>query len=187
MDVRQLQHSPYIPLPGDFETYLNRIDKKQRHEIRRKMNHIYEFGVPVRWYFSEDPTRLDEDSESFLSLMARDGDKAKFLTPAMREQMKDIIQCTFNAGCLKMAFLEIGSKKTAAYLNFDYLNRIWVYNSGIDWSYNEYSPGWVLLGNLLQWANENKKSEFDFMRGNEDYKYRFGAIDRFIVRATISR
>jgi len=45
----------------------------------------------------------------------------------------------------------------------------------------------VLLGNLLQWANENKKSEFDFMRGNEDYKYRFGAIDRFIVRATISR
>ena len=33
----QLQPCPYIPLPGDWETYLAGIDKKQRHEIRRKM------------------------------------------------------------------------------------------------------------------------------------------------------
>jgi CelD/BcsL family acetyltransferase involved in cellulose biosynthesis len=45
----------------------------------------------------------------------------------------------------------------------------------------------VLLGHLLQWANENKRSEFDFMRGDEDYKYRFGGVDRFLVRARLTR
>jgi CelD/BcsL family acetyltransferase involved in cellulose biosynthesis len=51
----------------------------------------------------------------------------------------------------------------------------------------EYSPGWVLLGYLLRWANEQGRSEFDFMRGNEEYKYRFGAIDRSVVRACLTR
>jgi CelD/BcsL family acetyltransferase involved in cellulose biosynthesis len=45
----------------------------------------------------------------------------------------------------------------------------------------------VLLGHLLQWANENDRSEFDFMRGNEDYKYKFGAVDRFVTRLTVAK
>lgn len=187
IETHQVSHSPYIPLPGDFDAYLAGIDKKQRHEIRRKMRRIDEFGVPVCWYFSEDPARLDDDMDAFLALMSFDADKARFLTPAMRKLFTDIARCAFDEGCLKLAFLEIGDKKAAAYLNFDYLDRIWVYNSGIDWSFNEYSPGWVLLGHLLQWANEHKKTEFDFMRGNEEYKYRFGAIDRFVMRTTISQ
>ena len=85
------------------------------------------------------------------------------------------------------AFLEIMGKKAAGYLNFDYLNHIWVYNSGLDRSFLELSPGWVLLGYLLQWANENKRASFDFMRGDEAYKYRFGAVDKFLVRVKVSR
>ena len=30
-------HCPFISLPGDWESYLAGIDKKQRHEIRRKI------------------------------------------------------------------------------------------------------------------------------------------------------
>jgi CelD/BcsL family acetyltransferase involved in cellulose biosynthesis len=81
----------------------------------------------------------------------------------------------------------VEGQKAAGYLNFDYLNRIWVYNSGIERRYRELSPGWVLLGHLLEWANENKRSEFDFMRGDEDYKYRFGGVDQFLVRAKVTR
>jgi CelD/BcsL family acetyltransferase involved in cellulose biosynthesis len=57
----------------------------------------------------------------------------------------------------------------------------------MNFSYNEYSPGWVLLGELLQWANENGRKHFDFMRGDEDYKFRFGAQKRNVLRVTISR
>jgi CelD/BcsL family acetyltransferase involved in cellulose biosynthesis len=186
-DSERLQHSPYIPLPGDWEQYLGGIDKKQRHEIRRKMRRAEEADVPVAWYVVEDAAVLDDEIDAFLILMEFDEEKAKFLTPPMRDQMRRTIQCAFEAGCLQMAFFTVNGAKAAAYLSFDYLNRIWVYNSGINNEFREYSPGWVLLGHLLKWANDNGRAEFDFMRGNEDYKYRFGAIDRFVVRASLKK
>ena len=183
--VERLQHSPYIPLPGNWETYLDNLDKKQRHEIRRKMRRAEEGELMVGVYFTSEAARLEDDMEDFLELMAQDEEKRVFLSPLMRDQMKSTMRCAFQGGCLQLAFLEVGGQKAAAYLNFDYLNRIWVYNSGLDRSYMQYSPGWVLLGHLIKWATDNGREEFDFMRGDEDYKYKFGAVDRFVIRVTI--
>ncbi|MEN6523865.1 MAG: GNAT family N-acetyltransferase [Anaerolineaceae bacterium] len=182
-----LQPCPYISLADSWETYLAGVDKKQRHEIRRKMRRAEELEVPMRFRIANDPTRLEQDAEDFLSLMEQDDDKAKFLTGAMRLQMHQVIQTAYRCGCLNLAFLEAGEEKVAAYLNFDYNNRIWVYNSGMNYSYFENSPGWVLLGNMIQWAIDNKREALDFMRGDEEYKYRFGAIDRYVNKITISR
>jgi CelD/BcsL family acetyltransferase involved in cellulose biosynthesis len=180
-------HAPSIPLAGDFEAYLCGIDKKQRHEIRRKMRRAEESGSNVRWYIVTDGAVLDAEVEDFLGLMAEEPDKAKFLTSPMRLQMHLSCRAAFENGWLQLAFLEVDGQKAAGYLNFDYLNRIWVYNSGIDRRFLELSPGWVLLGHLLEWANENKRTEFDFMRGEEDYKYRFGGVDHLVVRAKVTR
>ncbi|HVP21183.1 MAG TPA: GNAT family N-acetyltransferase [Anaerolineaceae bacterium] len=182
-----LQQAPYIPLPGDWETYLAGIDKKQRHEIRRKLRRAQEAEAEIEMRFAGDPDRLEADIEGFMALMAQDPDKAAFLTPAMRKHMRLVMRCASENCCLQLSFLEVNGVKAAGYLSFDYLNRIWVYNSGIDQSFAEYSPGWVLLGYLLKWANEQKRTSFDFMRGNEEYKYRFGAVDRQVVRVVISR
>ena len=182
-----LQKSPYIPLPGDWETYLSQIDKKQRHEIRRKMRRAEEGAVPVRWYIVEDKTTLDGEIEDFLTLMAQDPEKDRFLTEVMRTQMRLAVHAAFNAGWLQLAFLDVDGEKAAGYLNFDYHGHIWVYNSGLNFKFRELSPGWVLLGYLLQWANEQQRAAFDFMRGDEEYKYRFGAIDRYVYRATVRR
>ncbi|MHB8088928.1 MAG: GNAT family N-acetyltransferase [Anaerolineaceae bacterium] len=182
-----LQHAPRITLPGDWEQYLESIDKKQRHEIRRKMRRAAEADAVVEVYFTNDQSKVEEDTQAFLSLMAQDPEKAAFLTPAMREQFKISIQTAFKNGWLQLSFLQVNGENAAAYLNLDYQNCIWVYNSGIDRRFMEYSPGWVLLGHLLQWANENKRSVFDFLRGNEDYKYKFGAVDRFVCRVTITK
>lgn len=182
-----LQHCPYIPLPGDWETYLAGIDKKQRHEIRRKMRRLEEADVPSRWYFVADGASLEAEIDAFLQLMAQDAEKQAFLTEVMRSQMRAAVKAAYDAGWLQLAFLEIDGKRAAGYLNFDYANHIWVYNSGMDFALREHSPGWVLLGNLLKWANENGRRAFDFMRGNEDYKYRFGGVDRFVMRASVRR
>jgi len=185
--LETLQHAPCIPLPGDWETYLASIDKKQRHEIRRKMRRLAESGVPNRWYSVADRASLPGEIDAFLWLMEQDPEKAVFLTPAMRAHMRRTIECAFDSGCLHLAFLEINGEKAAAYLSFLYLDRLWVYNSGLDRRFMEYSPGWVLLGLLLQWANETGLTEFDFMRGDEDYKYKFGAVDRSVMRLTLER
>jgi CelD/BcsL family acetyltransferase involved in cellulose biosynthesis len=183
--VEPTYHSPYIRLPGDWEAYLASIDKKQRHEIRRKMRRAESGAQPLGWYIVEDAAQLDEEIEAFLAMMAQDPAKQGFLTDKMRIAMRDILRCAFDVGCLQLAFLTIGGERAAGYVNFDYLNRLWIYNSGWDSRFAEYSPGWVLLGYLLQWANEHQRDEFDFLRGDEDYKYRFGAVDRILVRATL--
>jgi len=179
--------SLYVPLPGDFEEYLMNIDKKQRHEIRRKIRRAEESPQDVRWYIVTDKSTLDEEAEACCHLMAQDPAKQAFLTKTMRTQMKAMIHAAFKAGWLQLAFLEVDGQKAAGYLNLDYGNRIWVYNSGLDFEFRELSPGWVLLGYLLQWANENGRREFDFMRGDEDYKYKFGGIKRDVMRVRVKR
>ncbi len=141
----------------------------------------------MRWYIVSDGATLEAEVDAFLAMMAQEPDKEKFLTEAMRQQMHLSCRAAFENGWLQLAFLEVDGQKAAGYLNFDYLNRIWVYNSGIERRYLELSPGWVLLGHLLQWANENKRAEFDFMRGDEEYKYRFGGVDQFVVQAKVTR
>jgi CelD/BcsL family acetyltransferase involved in cellulose biosynthesis len=185
--LEKLQPCPYIPLPDDWEEYLAGIDKKQRHEIRRKLRRAENYELPVRWFISEQEETLAKDIEAFFSLMMQDTEKEAFLSEAMRSHLQETIQAAFKAGWLQLAFLEIGGEKAAGYLNFNYNDHIWVYNSGLNYKYGNLSPGWVLLSELIKWAIENKRTSFDFMRGDEKYKYKFGGIDRFVMRASISR
>jgi CelD/BcsL family acetyltransferase involved in cellulose biosynthesis len=184
--VETLQNSPYIPLKGDWETYLAGLDKKQRHEIRRKIRRAEQNTPPSNWYFVEDENVLDEEMEALFRLMSFDPKKKTFLTQAMKEQMLASAHAAFQAGWLKLAFIETGGEKAAAYLNFDYQNKIWVYNSGLDPRFRDLSPGWVLLSWLIRWSIDNNRDTFDFLRGEEDYKYRFGAVDNKILRARVA-
>jgi CelD/BcsL family acetyltransferase involved in cellulose biosynthesis len=178
--------TPRIPLSGSFDDYLARIDKKQRHEIRRKARRAEESGRGVRWYISDmkDP---EAEIDAFIKLMEGDENKAKFLTEPMRAQMKDTIRAAHEGGWLWLAFLEADGQRAAACLNFDYNNRIWGYNAGVNRAFMELSPGWVLLGHVLQWCCENNRAEFDFMRGDEEYKYRFGAVNQYVMRSKVMK
>jgi CelD/BcsL family acetyltransferase involved in cellulose biosynthesis len=182
-----LQHCPYIPLPDEWEVYLEGLDKKQRHEIRRKMRRAEELYPPVRWYIVEDEDSLDEGIDGLLHLMSLDPEKDKFLTEVMRSQMRSAVHSAFQSGWLQLSFLKIGDENAAGYLNFDYGEHIWVYNSGLNFAHGKLSPGWVLLAYLIQWAIDHKRKAFDFMRGDEDYKYRFGAVDRRVMRTIVRR
>ena len=182
-----LQPSPFIKLPETFDDYLTGIKKKQRHEIRRKMRRAEGDERDVNWFIVDDPAKLDKNIEACCQLMANDPEKQSFLTQTMKSQMKAAIHAAFEAGWLQLAFLEVDGEKAAGYLNFDYGNRIWVYNSGLDMKFADLSPGWVLLAYLIEWAIEHGRSDFDFLRGDEPYKYRFGGVDRFVVRATLTR
>jgi CelD/BcsL family acetyltransferase involved in cellulose biosynthesis len=187
LERTQLQSCPAIQLPGDWETYLNGIDKKQRHEIKRKMRRAEESGRNLRWYIVDDERQLDSEMEAFMALMAHDPEKAAFLTDVMRAQVKTSAQAAFQKGWLQLAMMEVDGQKACGYLNFDYDNKIYVYNSGMDRAFMDLSPGWVMLGYLLQWANDHRRAEFDFMRGDEDYKYKFGGKDRLVFRVKVTK
>jgi predicted N-acyltransferase len=177
--------TPRIPLDGSFEDYLARIDKKQRHEIRRKMRRAAESEKNVRFTTVNGTEDIDAEIDSFFDLMVQDPGKAEFLHPAMREQMTATIRSAHARGYLWLAFLEVDGEKTAASLNFDYRNKLWGYNSGVSSAHRELSPGWVLLAHTIQWCTENGRYEFDFMRGDEEYKYRFGGVDKHVMRVKV--
>ena len=182
VEIEPAYHTPAITLPEDWETYLAGINKKQRHEIRRKLRRASESEDNVSWHITAEKSMLNQDIADFLQLMELDEEKKRFLTEDMRKQMDAIIQWAFDAGILQLSFLTINDEKAAGYLCFDYGNRIWVYNSGFRPDYQYYSPGWVLLSYLIQHAIKTGKTHFDFMRGDENYKYRFGAVDSFVMK-----
>ena len=179
--------TPRIPLTNSFEEYLARIDKKQRHEIRRKMRRAAESELNVRFVLIDKSADIEQEIKAFFDLMVQDPSKANFLHPLMREQMTVTIRSAFKNCYLWLAFLEVNGNKVAASLNFDYKNKLWGYNSGVSREHMELSPGWVLLSHVIQWCCENGRYEFDFMRGDEEYKYRFGGANRFVMRAVVKR
>jgi CelD/BcsL family acetyltransferase involved in cellulose biosynthesis len=177
--------TPRIQLHGDFEEYLARLEKKQRHEVRRKMRRAEESGRGVRWFVS-DMQDTEAEIDAFLKLMEDDQNKAKFLSEPMRAQMGAIMRAAHAGGWLWLAFLEVDGQRAAAALNFDYGNKLWGYNAGVDRAFMDLSPGWILLSYILQWCCENKRTEFDFMRGDEEYKYRFGAVNQYVMRVKVT-
>ncbi len=184
---QRLQPCPVVSLDGGWEAYLGRLDKKQRHELRRKMRRADESGSDVRLRLVSPQDDVQGQGEAFLGLMALDPTKASFLTEGMRAYFLGLTQAAFDCGCLHLAFLEVGSDPAAAYWSFDYGGRLWVYNSGLNPAYASLSPGWVLLGRLIQWAIEHGRSEIDFLRGDEGYKFRLGGVERSIYRLTLTR
>ena len=178
--------TPYIPLNGSFDEYLSRLEKKQRHEIRRKMRRAAESGR-VRFYVVDKDANIEAELEGFFHLMIQDPNKAMFLRDVMRDQMSTTIQAAHEQGYLWLGFLEVDGVKVAASLNFDYKNKLWGYNSGVSRTHMELSPGWVLLAHTIQWCCEHNRYEFDFMRGDEEYKYRFGGVNRYVMRVKINR
>lgn len=183
-----LEPTPVIKLPGDWETYLSTmVEKKERQEIRRKMRRAGGSDEEMRWYIADLAHDIALEGEAFMQLMTLNPGKARFLTPAMRAQFDATLRAAAEQGWLHLTFLEINGQKAAAYLCFDFGNRVYVYNSAIDPRFNALSAGWVLLAYLIRWAIEHQRSAFDFMRGDEDYKYRFGAEAGRIYRVQVSR
>lgn len=181
----EMQTCPVICLPSSWEGYLEGLEKKQRHEVRRKLRRAEGGDVAFRWYVVDSDRSLEQETEAFLNLMAANERKAAFLSPAMRSQFRAIVRAAWQGRWLQLAFLEADGEKAAGFLNFDYQGRIWLYNSGISPRYAALSPGWILLGHLIRTAIERGYQAFDFMRGNESYKYQWGGLSQPIYRLVL--
>jgi len=181
-----LQPAPYAQLTEDFESYLAGLDKKQRHEIRRKIRRIEGELNDVQLTFTTNAEDLEADIDAFIEMMAQDPNKKIFLKDKMRQHLHRTAQVAFDHHWLQLSFLTLDGKKAAAHMSFIYDNRIWLYNSGWEWAYRDFSPGWVQLAYLIRWATENGIEVFDFMRGDEPYKYKFGGVDRHVWQVRLT-
>ena len=89
-----------------------------------------------------------------------------------------------DAGLLRLTLLRIGGDPAAAAMMLLDRSRIHFYLSGYEVALRHVSPGTLIVGALLEQATIEGRSEVHFLRGDEAYKYAWGAVDRW--NATIS-
>jgi CelD/BcsL family acetyltransferase involved in cellulose biosynthesis len=187
--VQQDDTAPQFRLPLQYDQYLEeQVDKKQRHEIRRKQRRA-EREANAGFYIVGREQNLEAEMDDFIALQrASATNKAEFMTPEMRRFFNAAASTMMDAGYLRLCFLTLNGEKAAALFAFQYDRRFWLYNSGYDPdAYAQLSPGWVILAYSIQYAIVAGCQVFDFMQGNEEYKYRFGGTDYRVMRVLVYR
>ena len=183
----QAEVCPTIPLPDSFDAYLENLDSKQRREVSRKLRRAEGADLTTTAVGPEDD--VDAAVAQFLDLLQKSTfEKRDWLNEGRRAVFHDVARAAQAAGTLQLLFCGVEGRAASALFNFDYRDRVWVYNSGLDpAAFSALSPGVVLTAAAIERAIALGRSEFDFLRGNEEYKYRFGAVDRPIYHLTLRR
>ena len=182
--VTESDKTPYAELPEQWEEYLLSLRKKDRHELRRKIRRL-DAGVKYRQY---EPNNKVEMMDEFFRLMKLSSDeKSRFLINENKIFFTNIAAELTRRDQFKLFFLEIDGINVAACICFDYGGKFLLYNSGYDPEYSSLSIGLINKAFTINTAIEQGKSEYNFLKGTERYKYHLGATDRSVFDIQVSR
>jgi CelD/BcsL family acetyltransferase involved in cellulose biosynthesis len=169
-------------LPASWEDFLEALNGKDRHELRRKLRRIEKEGS-CEWTNEADLSTLDEKMSLFLDLHRRSRrDKSEFMNAGMEAYFRDLACELLKMGWLDLSFLRFQGKEIAAFFSFEYAGIKFVYNSGYDPDSSWYSPGIVLSAYCIRGAIARGMRGFNFLRGREEYKYHLGAKEEANLR-----
>lgn len=177
VEVRDEDVSVELKLPESWDGYLEMLNSKQRHEVRRKLRRLQEAGT-VAYRVITEKSEASEAMDTFLKMFTESReDKAAFLTGQKESYFRALADATAEAGLLRMGVLDLDSKPVAMVLAFDFKEGMYLYNSGYDTDYTSLSVGLACKLYCIQESIEKKKKIYDFLKGNEVYKYRLGGQD----------
>jgi CelD/BcsL family acetyltransferase involved in cellulose biosynthesis len=178
ISVKKGKNCPVLTLPDNWDEYLGSLDGKSRHELRRKIRKAEKELRDIRYSSTDTSRDFNKDIEDFLLLHRKTSEeKALFMSEKMKKFFELISRVFYKMGWLRIFFLSSGNIRISTMMCFDYQDKIYLYNSGYDPKYSSVSPGMVLLSYCIKDSILRKRRIFDFMRGNERYKYELGALD----------
>lgn len=186
--VRRSEVSPASELrsgAGSNELLSHGLLKSLRYEWRRLER---AFRVRVRSIGSEE---LDEGLESLFRLhemrWSARGQEGVLASSRVRALHRKAAHGLARAGLLRMFALELDDAWRGVLYGFAANGVFYYYIGGFDPALARYSPGNLLILHALEQAIEEGCHTFDFLRGGEAYKYRWGATDRPLYTVTIRR
>lgn len=167
-----------LDLPQTFDEWLMGIGKKERHEVRRKRRRFEaEFG----------PASIVPGGNNALATFCSmhresEGEKGSFMTGSMEQ---------FSQISWKMPVLSC----THWYARPHPCHRLWLGNRGrlllLQLGVRLHSsvrlPGVVLFSSMIEMEIQRGAKVFDFLKGDESYKFRHGAKARqlFVIEGQI--
>jgi CelD/BcsL family acetyltransferase involved in cellulose biosynthesis len=102
--------------------------------------------------------------------------KARFMDRVMEGFFRRTAAALAERGMTRLWLLDAPSGPLAAFVTLEWDGTVGLYNSGFHPDRAALSPGVVLLAHVIRDAIERRQRRFDFLRGEERYKYDFGPV-----------
>lgn len=174
-----------IGLPPTMSGYLEKLKGKHRHEIRRKMRRLYESGdISYRVITSRDG--LADAFQGFLHLFAHSRqDKAEFLSRQRMHYFNQLAEGLASQNKLRLGLLSIDDELAASTFGFQHGNTFYLYNNGYELNFHRLSAGTLSKVMAINHCIENNTSNFNLLKGEENYKRHLGGQTIPLKRLTV--
>lgn len=182
--TEQVDVAPAIDLPPSFDAYLASLSGHDRHELRRKRRRLADVG---EWKIRRaDDVGWEHDLVSFFEFHRQaPGEKAGFFTPDRERFFRRLAADLFLMGLARLDVLDLDGEPVACTFSYDFRDTLALYNSSFRSDLAKLAPGMVLVGSLVEQSIAEGKACFDFLRGDEAYKKRFGPLPRAVYEVLI--
>ena len=174
-----------LDLPSTWEEYLQKLKGKHRHEARRKLRRLHE-AADINYRVIDEIDEVKGIMGTFLELFRESReDKTVFMTTRMESFFNSLALAMAEIKVLRLCILELDAQPAATVLCFDYNGTLYLYNSGYDPRFSSLSVG--LLCKILNIKDSIQRgiNRYDFLKGEETYKYRLGGQEVPLSRCEI--
>jgi len=181
------QPCPFIRLPESRQHFLASLSRNRRHayqSARRKASRLgsisFESAQLSSWEeLIEALVQLNHASRVERRL------RAAFDDPKVQMFHREVGGAFLRRGWLRMVAMRIGTRIVSVLHGFASGQRSYCYQAGFDPHFHQFSPGTVVQGQVIESAIQEGLSEVDFLRGDESYKYWWGARNRQTYRLVL--
>ena len=187
--VRQQDSCPVVSLPPSVDQFLNTLPRQLVHNLNYYRRRLASFGdVAID---CADENNFDELFEAFMRLHeARwhmNNMSGMLCDERVQRFLREAGQGLLSNGALRLYGLRIDERIVASLYGFHHARRTYYYLGGFDPELKQYSVGTILVAHAINEAMRERATEFDFLRGRERYKYRWGAVDEPIYHKRLSK
>ena len=179
--ISEAEKSPVLELPNCYDAYLKMLGKNMREQIKRYPKRLEkEFAVEYSLAQTEGEVKIALD-DLFRLHGARwraRGQTGVLATPKRQKFHRAVCASFLKRDWLRLWTLRCDGKPVCVLLNYFYGGRYYFFIGGFDPEYSRWSVGICLFSRVFQRAIDEGATEFDFLKGEEEYKYRYGATNR---------
>jgi CelD/BcsL family acetyltransferase involved in cellulose biosynthesis len=174
-----------LELPATWDGFLQSLNGKQRHEIRRKIRRLYEAGQ-INYLVVEEAEQVKKKVDIFLALFGSNrSDKAAFMDNQMASFFRSLAEAMAEAQILKLFFLDLNASPAAVAMCFDYASTMYLYNNGYDQRFGSLSVGLLSKVFSMKESIERGRKTYSFLKGGETYKYLLGGTPVPVYRCKV--
>lgn len=179
--IQDAEKCPVLPLPPTWEEYLKQLGKNMREQIKRYPKRLEkEFRVEYSLAQNEDEVRvaLDDLFRLHGARWRARGQTGVLATPRRQKFHREVCASFLRRNRLRLWTLRCNDAAVCVLLNYCYNHKYYFFIGGFAPEYSRWSVGTCLFSRVFQHAIDEGATEFDFLKGEEEYKYRFGAKNR---------